>query len=147
LSITPPPLDEVGRVIAHDHADILDDWMVVRRIRQDWLKDATDGFIGLSTAAFNESSEPPMGMSIDIVDLISANEILPHAFIISAQMPFAVVFQVGELRQLNLKVGFDPLVATSQFPANPFHGEVWGVLTRGIKNELRKIANWYVAPD
>ena len=28
-----------------------------------------------------------------------------------------------------------------------FHGEVWGIgNSRGLKNELRKIANWFIAP-
>lgn len=147
MSIKPPPLDEGGRVIPHDHAEILDDWVIVRRIRRDWLKEVTDGHIGISTAAFTESSEPPKGMSVDIESLISASDINPRELIVSASLPFAVKFNVGELRELGLKVGFDPIVATSQFPANPFHGEIWGVFTRGMKNNLRKIAKWYVEPE
>jgi hypothetical protein len=144
----PPPLDEVGRVVPHDHPDIGDDWIVVRRIHGGWLKDANDGAIGLSTASFSESSEPPRGMSIDILNLIEEEGIDAKTFLTSRpNYPYAVLFRVGDLRALGLTVGFHPLKEKPPFPANPYHGEVWGIGdARGPKNELRKIAEWFVKP-
>jgi hypothetical protein len=132
----PPPLDEAGRVVPHDHEDIGDDWTVIRRIHAGWLKEATDGAISLSTASFAESSEPPRGMSIDILNLIEDSNIDARAYVTGMpNHPYAVSFRVGQLRALGLRVGFDPLV------------EVWGIgNSRGPKNELRKIAEWFVEP-
>lgn len=145
----PPPLDEAGRVVPHDHEDIGDDWIVIRRIHTSWLKEATDGHIGVSTASFAESSEPPGGMSIDILNLIEDAGIDPKAYVIGLpNHPYAVSFRVGDLRAKGLRVGFDPLKERPPFPANPFHGEVWGIgNSRGPKNELRKIAGWFVEPQ
>jgi hypothetical protein len=144
----PPPLDEAGRVVPHDHEDIGDDWIVIRRIHVGWLNEVTDGAIRLSTASFAESSEPPRGMSIDILNLIEEANIDARGYVTGMpNHPYAVSFRVGQLRGLGLKVGFDPLVEKPPFPANPFHGEVWGIgNSRGPKNELRKIAEWFVEP-
>jgi hypothetical protein len=145
----PPPLDEAGRVVPHDHEGIGDDWIVIRRIYVGWLKDSTDGLIGVSTASFTESSEPPRGMSIDILNLIDDAGIDAKAYVTSlTNYPYAASFRVGDLRALGLKVGFDPLKERAPYPANPFHGEVWGIgPSRGSKNELRKIAKWFVQPE
>ena len=145
----PPPLDEAGRVIPHDHEGIGDDWVVIRRINPIWLKAVTDGAIGLSTAAFAESSEPPRGMSVDILNLIDEAEIEAREYVTALpNHPFAVSFRVGDLRALGLTVGFDPLEEKPPYPANPFHGEVWGIgNSRGPKNKLRRIAEWFVDPS
>jgi hypothetical protein len=144
----PPPLDEAGRVVPHDHEEIGDDWIVIRRIHFDWLKNATDGAIGLSTASFSESSEPPKGMSIDIFNLMDDAGVDAKSYVTGRpNYPYAVSFRVGDLRALGLSVGFHPLKKKSPFPENPFHGEVWGIgNSRGAKNKLRKIAEWFVEP-
>ena len=145
----PPPLDEGGRVVPHDHEEIGDDWIVVRRINTIWLKSATDGEIGLSTAAFTESSQPPKGMSVDILNLIEAAGVDAKAHVASLpNLPYSVRLRVGDLRSLGLKVGFHPLDEKPPFPANPFHGEVWGIGdSRGPKNALRRSAKWFVKPQ
>jgi hypothetical protein len=145
----PPPLDEAGRVVPHDHADIGDDWIVIRRIHAGWLKESTDGAIGLSTASFTESSEPPRGMSVDLLNLIEEAGVDAKDFVTAMpNNPHAVSFRVGDLRALGLTVGYHPLEEKPPFPANPFHCEVWGIgNARGPKNELRKIAKWFVEPE
>jgi hypothetical protein len=144
-----PPLDEAGRVVPHDHEEIGDDWIVIRRVYADWLKHSADDTIGVSTASFTESSEPPRGMSIDILNLIEDAGLDAKAYVTSSSnYPYAVSFRVGDLRAMGLKVGFDPLKERAPFPANPFHGEVWGIgPSRGPRNELRKIAKWFVGPE
>jgi hypothetical protein len=145
----PPPFDEAGRVVPHDHEEIGDDWIVIRRIYAGWLKESTDGLIGVSTASFTESSEPPRGMSIDILNLIDEAGIDASAHVTGLpNHPYAVSFRAGDLRAMGLKIGFDPLKERQPFPANPFHGEVWGIRnSRGAKNELRRIADWFVKPQ
>lgn len=146
--IGPPQVNDHGHVVPHDHVDIGDDWIVIRRIQSVWLKDVTDGQIGLTTASFTESSEPPGGMSIDILNLLEQAGLDAPSYVTQhPNRPYAVRFRVGDLRALGLQVGFDPLEEQPPFPANPFHGEVWGTKPRGIRNELRRIANWFVAPN
>jgi hypothetical protein len=145
----PPPLDEAGRVVPHDHEDIGDDWIVIRRIHSDWPKQVSDGAIGLSTASFTESSQPPKGMSVDILNLIEAAGIDARTHVTGLpNHPYAVSLRVGDLRALGLQVGYQPLEEKPPFPANPFHGAVWGIgNSRGPKNELRRIADWFVEPE
>jgi hypothetical protein len=144
----PPPLDVAGRVVPHDHDEIGDDWIVIRRIHFGWLKEANDGAIGLTTASFTESSEPPRGMSVDILNLIEEAGVDAKDHVTGMpNHPYAVTLRVGDLRAMGLKVGFHPLQERPPFPANPFHGEVWGIgNSRGPKNELRKLAEWFVKP-
>ena len=51
---------------------------------------------------------------------------------------------VGAVRQLSFQIGYDPIVNDPHVPDNPYHCQIWGVTTRGRRNQLRPISQWLV---
>jgi len=121
----PPPRDQHGKIIPHDHPDILDDHHVIRHTTPQELCD-DDGGKRLSSGAFSESEEG--GMSVDIEEWMKADGLDPLHYV--ADPHGAVRLRVGDLRQQTLQVGWDPL------PGNPHHGGVWGI-GNGSKRKRR----------
>ena len=66
MPLSPPPYDEHGKVMPHDHPEISSDNGVIRRISDQWIVEESDGRKRLSSIAFNPSSGPNGGMSIDL---------------------------------------------------------------------------------
>jgi hypothetical protein len=109
-----PPRGPDGRVIPHDHLEILDEHYVIR-----WTtaNDVHPIEARLISGAFSESSEG--GMSVDIEDwIVSAGLDRLHNVPIGFG---AVRLNVGALRGLGFQVGWDPV------GSNPYHGAVWGI--------------------
>jgi hypothetical protein len=68
LPLKPPPRDEVGVVIPHDHDEISSDDQIIRRISEQFLvKDEKTGGRRISSMAFNPSTGPNGGMSVDLI--------------------------------------------------------------------------------
>ena len=89
--------------------------------------------------AFQPSSDFG-GMSIDLQKLIEeAGSQDARRYVISPPWIGAVRFTAGMLRAEGLKVGYDPIL-----PANPYHGQVWGNFTQGLKKRLAGVAEWFV---
>ena len=129
----------------HDAPDIAAVDFVIRRINEKrhlvWDHDRQCRRI--SSMAFQASSGYGEGMSVDIEALIVAAGEEPQSFVVDADFAGAVAILVGNVRQLNLLVGYDPL------DANPYHGQVWrspqaGQFTRRQRKGLAKAAAWYV---
>jgi hypothetical protein len=136
----PPQRNHAGEVVPHDHAEILDFHLVIRRISSNHIVTDAAGQARLSSMAFKPSSGPNGGMSVDIEPFIAAAGHDPRAFVTTPQWGGSVFFVVREIRARALRVGYDPI------PENEFHGEVWG--TRGQFRQLQAISQWYVQiPD
>ncbi len=141
MPLDKPPLDADGNVEIHDHAGILADHGVIRRISGDHLvDDEKTGGKRVSSIAFQPSSGPNAGMSIDLQNSIEEAGLDPKVFVIAPPFLGAVRFTAGSLRAQGFQVGFEPL------PTNPHHGEVWGNFTTGKKKWLQKNAEMFVDP-
>ncbi|MBR7633907.1 hypothetical protein ACWYXK_25560 [Janthinobacterium lividum] len=141
MPLSPPPRDVNNLVIPHDHAEILAEDGLIRRIPPQWVVDDVKSPTGkrLSSEAFEMSSpECGGGMSVDIRRLIieAGQDIKAHV----TMPPWIGSIQVtaGQLRGYNLQVGFSPL------PTNPFHGEAWGKISKKQSKALRLASTWIV---
>jgi len=139
MSIRQPLRNNQGEVVPHDHEDIRNEDGVIRRISE--LQLVFDEKIGcrrISSLAFNMSSGLNGGMSIDLQRLIEEDGLDARHFVTTPQWTGSVRFEAGQLRAEDLQVGFDPL------PNNPYHGEVWGNITRSKQKRLRQLCSWFV---
>jgi len=141
LPLDPPPRDANGNVIPHDHQGIKGDDGVIRRISPHFLvDDPKAGGKRLSTMAFQTSSGPDGGMSVDLQALIEAAGLDAKVYVISPPWIGAVRFTAGDLRRENLIVGFDPRPEENL----PFHGQAWGRITRSTAGRLLALATIFV---
>src|SRR5437016_5512431 len=101
-----PPRDPAGIVQPHDHPDILNSHYVIRHTTpNDLVKDVDTGAARISSGAYSESSEG--GMSVDIEEWMLAEQLDPLHYVIDPTHG-ATRINVGELRALGFKVGWDP---------------------------------------
>lgn len=124
-------------MIPHDHPEILAEDDLIRRISAQFVVEI-EGNRRLSSMAFQPSSEPGGGMSVDIKKSIEQAGFEPDAFVTSAEWPSSVTFKADAARALGFLVGCDPL------PENPHHGEVWGNFTTGRRKQLQRACTWFV---
>ena len=142
MPLTSPPRDKHG-VIPHDHQEILADDLVIRRVAAHWTVDdpKAPGGKRLSSMAFEKSSGPTGGMSVDLKSQIEEAGLDAKAWVTSPRWTGSVVLRVGDLRAEAFQVGFDPL------DDNPYHGEVWGQFSKGKKRKLMNLCAWFVPLD
>ena len=139
LSLTPPPRDCNGRIIPHDHKQILSEDVIIRRIStQQLVHDDKVGGLRPSSMAFKSSSGNNSSMSVDIEKLIIEADIDPRSYVISHPWIGAVYFLTQTIRDLELQVGFEPMERL------PYHGGVWGNFTKGTQNKLLKASLTYI---
>ena len=137
--LSPPPRDQSGNVIPHDHQEISAEDGIIRRISQQQVVPGKDGKPTLSTLAVNPSSlSLGGGMSVDLQTLIESKGVEPRSFV--TQPPFigSIRFTTQFLRSMAFQVGYDPC------EDNPYHGEVWGNFSNGRKKELLRNSEWFV---
>lgn len=132
----------------YDENQIEADDTIIRRINpvQHLVDNHNTGTKRVSTKAFSPSSEENGGMSVDIEKLILEDGQEPKQFVTTPTFTGSVSFSAKEIRDLNLRIGYDPR------PENPYHGEVWGErrpnrFSKGQKNTLLSTAKWYVKLD
>lgn len=139
MPLQQPPRDEKGKVVPHDHDGISSEDWVIRRISDNYLiVDPKIGGKRISSMAFSPSSGPNGGMSVDLQQLIEGAGIDARTFVTTPVWIGSVRLKAGDLRNENLKVGFEPT------RANQFHGEVWGDFTMEKKDRLKKLCEWFV---
>jgi hypothetical protein len=128
-----PPRDQQGRIVPHDHNEILDSYHVIRHtVPQELCPDGKTGKRRLSSGAFSESTGG--GMSVDIEEWMKANGLGPLHFVTDPTHG-AVRLNVGALRKSGLQVGWDP------DDAHQYHGGVWGIGNgSGRRRRVQKIA-------
>lgn len=143
-------------VQAHDDAGIGPDEVLIRRINpaEHVVPDENIGGYRLSTKAFSSSSQPPYGMSVDVLGLMLVAGISPQDFVTSPKYIASVKFTAGAARATGLWVGFDPILDDGINLANPYHAEVWSQpnpaqkFTKSQQRALMKASDWFVAiPD
>jgi hypothetical protein len=140
--LKPPPRDNNSRVIPHDHEDIShDDWVIRRITRKQLVDDPKTGCKRISSLAFNPSSDLNGGMSVDLQKQIEDAGLNAQEFVTTPDCVGSVRFNVGQLRNEEFKVGYDPL------KNNPYHGEVWGSFTTSKKRRLKQLCVWFVPID
>lgn len=136
-------------VAPYDEPELAGDDIVIRRINpiEHVVDDDNRKCRRISSKAYKPSSEPNGGMSVDVELLMIAAEIDARSYVTTSQFTGAVALVASAIRDLDLRVGYDPL------PSNPYHGEVWGKgrpnkFTNAQNCGLAKAAKWFVAiPD
>lgn len=145
-----PEYDDHGDVEPHDHNEISNDNLLIRRINpeQHVVYDNNRGVNRISSAAFKPSSAAKGGMSIDLKHLIENDNKEPSEYVTTPIFTGSVEFQASVVRGVGLWVGYDPL------DINPYHGEVWASAPRfnrfsdGQVKAIRRNAVWLVElPD
>lgn len=136
MALQPPPRDADSNIVPHDAPDIDDADILVRRISGHHIT-GEDGRRRISSMAYKSSTDGT-GMSVDILKLIEEAGVDPRAYVTSEAFFCSVRFEARDLRADNLQVGYFPL------PRSPYHGAVWGIVSRGQMNRLRRLARWFV---
>lgn len=139
MPLQPPPHDHNGEVVPHDHDGINVADGIIRRISpQHLIYDEKSGGMKISSAAFNPSSGPNGGMSVDLQAQIEEAGLSATQYVTSPPWLGSVRFTAGSLRAEGYQVGFDPLAD------NPYHGEVWGLFTKSRQRRLKQLCIWFV---
>ena len=137
--LSPPPRDQNGDVVPHDHQDILPNDLIVRRIsEQQIVIDAKIGGRRISSKAYKASSGANGGMSVDCRRQIEEAGYDCRTFVTTPKWIGSIMFETQPVRQEGFLIGSDPL------PDNPFHGEVWGSFTKNQVDRLKQLAVWFV---
>lgn len=136
--LKPPPRDDDGHVIPHDHDQILNDDRLLRGVTEHHIARHKNPQRLASSLYQTSSSGRNPGMSADLESLLLSCGVDITERYQSQKWLGAVAIEVGFLRELGLKVGYAPL------PNNPFHCEVWGNITGSISKKIGKNAVWAV---
>jgi hypothetical protein len=143
----PPPRNQSGEVLPHDHAEILADHGVIRRVSDKQVVKRADGRRTLSSLAFKPSGAGVNpGISIDLEEWIVAAGKNAADFVTTPRWVGSVRFTAGAVRAEGCRVGWDPIPRQGSLPANDFHGEVWDA-NKLRQRRLHDIAEWFVPID
>lgn len=141
MPLSPPPRDANNAVVPHDHAEILAEDGLIRRIPLHWVVPDAKSPTGkrLSSEAFEMSSqECGGGMSVDIERLIIESGQDVPTYVTTPSRIGSIRVTAGLLREHQLQVGFSPV------PENPFHGEAWGKISKKQSKTFRLASTWLV---
>lgn len=142
MPLQPPSLDGGGEVIPHDHAEILPQDGIIRRIsEQQLVVDEKTGGRRISSMALKPSSGPNAGLSVDLQRQIEEAGQDARTFVTTPRWVGSIRFEAAQLRELAFMVGYSPQTD------NPFHGEVWGTFSRANQKLLRQRCVWFVQID
>lgn len=141
---SPPQRDEHGRVIPHDHIDVLSSDGVIRRVNPQQhvvLDPKSETGKRISSIWLSSST----GVSVDLLRPIEEDGVDARKFVTTPVYVGSVKFIASDLRTAGFKIGFDPIAKDDPIdPENPYHGLLWGRLSSTrFKNLLAK-AEWFV---
>lgn len=135
----------------YDEAGIAGEDTIIRRINpiHHIVWDENRQKHRISPKAYNKSSGPKEGMSVDIERLIVGAGVNPQEYVTTPVFTGSVALRAGDVRALGLWVGYDPIEGVHYVPDNPYHGEVWSPTERknftdSQKSALAHLAQWYV---
>lgn len=134
-----PPRDNGGAVVPHDHKEIKDEDEVIRRISEQWVVTDANGRRVSSSMAYHAYKNG--GMSVDIKKLIENDGKNSQTYVTTPFWTGSVLFKAGDLRDLDYKVGYNPITAPQP---NPYHGDVWGDFPKSKVRKLQSLAIWFV---
>ncbi len=136
--LQPPPWDEIGQVVPHDHPQILNDQCVIRGVSEDHVaRNKNPPRLASSLYQTSTCGNSP-GMSVDHEPSMLVDVIDLQARYQSGKWIGAVSLNVGFLRGLGFLVGYHPI------EGNNYHCEVWGNITGSLSNKIRNCATWFV---
>lgn len=139
MPLTPPPRDDNGAVIPHDHEGILRNDGVIRRVSEQLVVfDPKIGGNRLSSSVFNPSSGLNGGLSVDLQKQIEEAGLIAKDFVTNPRFTGSIRLETCQLRNEGFKVGYDPL------DHNPYHGEVWGNFSKAKRKKLFQLCTWFV---
>lgn len=142
MPLDPPPLDDSGSVVPHNHAGIRNHDGIIRRISDEQVVfDEKIGARRISSMAFKASTGHNSGMSVDLEASILEAGLDPRDYVTTPRWTGSIRFVTQQLRAEGFSVGYDPL------PENPHHGEVWGTFNKTNQRRLRQICEWFVKID
>lgn len=147
MPLSPPPLDELGNTVPHDHLEITGEDGIIRRISTLFVvpDPKVEGGRKISTVAFSPSSpEYGAGLSVDLERSIIEAGIDPQVHVTTPRWIASVWLRAADFRSLGLMVGYSPIEGSADEEPNPHHGEVWGIKTKPQKRSLLKLCSWYV---
>ncbi|MGH8507243.1 MAG: hypothetical protein ACREVH_00780 [Gammaproteobacteria bacterium] len=139
MPLDPPPRNEAGEVIRHDHPGILDQDGIIRRICElQIVLDERTGQRRVSSMALKPSTGVNGGMSVDLQRQIEESGLDARVFVTTPRWTGSIRFEARQLRAENLMVGYDPT------DDNPYHGQVWGAFSRSVQKRLFRVCEWFV---
>jgi hypothetical protein len=131
-----PEKDEDGVVVPHDHAQIFNEDVILKRVSQQHLVEVSDGQYRLSTAIFSQSSDKYRGSSINILKIIEdLGEDVEAYCRERGKIVGAIALSAGAIRGEDGLVGFEPL------DDDLAHGEIWNIKGKPKLRRLLKLVN------
>jgi hypothetical protein len=131
-----PEKDEDGAVVPHDHAQILNEDIILKRVSQQHLVEVGDGLYRVSTAIFSQSSDKYRGSSINILKVIeNLGEEVEAYCRRRGETVGAIALTAGAIRDEEGLVGFEPL------EDDLAHGEIWNIKGKPKLRRLLKLVN------
>lgn len=134
-----PLTDACGNVIAHDDPNISPQSMLIRHVNeaQHVILDENINGRRIASAAFSRTTgDPDNGVSVDLGQLLAEAGLREDAKVPPGMG--AVKLQVGPVRDLNCRVGSDPIVT------NAFHGQIWDVKDAKRRKLHKLVVGWVV---
>ncbi len=139
----------------YDEPEIEEDDTLIRRIdpRYHLSWDHDRDCERISSKAFQASTKLKSGMSIDVEKLITNDDIDPKEWVTSPRFRGSVCFVAKVVRDMGLRVGYEPVEADGTVEENPYHGEVWGPkekpykITQSQQKTIHSTVEWYVELD
>lgn len=137
----------------YDEPDIKNEDVIIRRVNPHHHVVYDDNIGGYRTSSklFSPSSVHNGGMSVDIQKLIEAGGENVEEYVTTPVYTGSVTFDASAAREVNLRIGYDPIEDAPNTEDNPYHGEVWGNVdkpsrfTNAQKKALAKASKWLVA--
>lgn len=83
MPLSPPPRDDDGNVLPHDHPEIKNGDGIIRRISEQFVVRDANGNLRISSMAFSPSSGHHKGMSVDLEEEIRCAGLDPRAMSLS----------------------------------------------------------------
>lgn len=145
------PLDEIGQITPHNHPDLSDAVRMLRGVAQRHIvPDANYGCDRLSSALFKNCPRRQDYLSFNSEACIGAAGENSAKYMSSRGWLGVVCMTVGKFRTFDpaknaadtWKIGMVPL--PDEEPPDLCHGGVWGKITQGKANEIRREVGWLV---
>ena len=149
------PRDADGQILPHDHPDLQGERRMIRGVHRRYIvMDANRGCERLSSSLFKNSPRRQGYLSFDSEYCLQNRGEDPIEYIGGSGWEGAVVITVERFRSFDpsqavnnqWKIGMVPL--DQEIPPKPCHGAVWGAISEGKANEIRRATDWLVPiPD
>lgn len=146
------PQDADGEIQPHDHPDLQGARRMIRGVNKAMhvVWDANKGCDRLSSALFRCSPKRQGYLSFDSEHCLVARGEDPADYIDRSEWDGAVIITVEHFRSFDpaqndndrWKIGMVPL--NDEEPPKPCHGAVWGSISEGRANSIRRAVAWLV---